>query len=64
MFSKFLLKRYESLFPDEIPYLDKSIPTSIRVNTLRCDRDDLVDKLEKKKSYSRENTLDNQWIYS
>tara|TARA_B100002003_G_C14152313_1_gene554269 strand:+ start:1941 stop:2834 length:894 start_codon:yes stop_codon:yes gene_type:complete len=49
MFSEFLLKRYESLFPNEIPYLDRSIPTSIRVNTLRCDKGDLVDKLAKKR---------------
>jgi NOL1/NOP2/sun family putative RNA methylase len=48
MYSEFLLRRYESLFPGEIPHLDKPLPQAIRVNTLRTGKQELVERLTRK----------------
>ena len=48
MYSEFLLKKYESLFPREIIHLDKPLPQAIRVNTLRSGKQELVKRLTKK----------------
>lgn len=48
MYSEFLLKRYEALFPGEVAHLDKPLPQAIRVNTLRAYKDELLERLMKK----------------